>query len=98
MEWNTNNASEMNGAEILAGCGDTVDFKNIQDLLNVFPTIDISKAEADLAAKLRRKYHWKLPDAYQAAIATHHKLTLITRNTKDFKPEKHAFVEIPYHI
>lgn len=89
--------SVISRAEVLTGF-DSIDFKNTKDLLDVFPTINISKSEADLAAKLRRKYNWKLPDALQAAIAQYHKLTLITRNTKDFKPNLHSFVEIPYHI
>jgi hypothetical protein len=39
---------------------------------------------------------WKLPDAFQAAIAILHDVKLCTRNTKDFNPQKHPFVEIPY--
>src|SRR5437016_764279 len=30
-------------------------------------------------ATLRRRYRWKMPDALQAAVATHHKLRLATR-------------------
>lgn len=65
-------------------------------LLDSFQTLDIHKGIADLAAKLRREHGWKLPDAFQAAIAKHHGLKLVTRNTKDFSPAKHAFVLIPY--
>ncbi|MCP4629281.1 MAG: type II toxin-antitoxin system VapC family toxin [bacterium] len=59
---------------------------------------DRDRPIADLAAKLRREHSWKLPDAFQAAIARHHKIKLITRNSKDFDPHKHEFVEIPYKI
>lgn len=52
--------------------------------------------EADLAASLRQTYHWKLPDAFQAAFAKHHRLKLVTRNTKDFNPSIHYFVVVPY--
>jgi len=52
----------------------------------------------DLAAQLRRKHGWQLPDAYQAALAKHHKTRLTARNTKDFDPKKHDFVEIPYKL
>jgi predicted nucleic acid-binding protein len=51
-----------------------------------------------LAAQLRGKYGWKLPDAFQAALAQHHKTKLTTRNTKDFDPKKHDFVEVPYSL
>ena len=40
----------------------------------------------------------KLPDAFQAALALHHKIQLTTRNTKDFDRRKHKFVEVPYTL
>lgn len=67
-------------------------------LLDQYRTFIIDKSIADLAAALRRKHHWKLPDAFQAAICVQNKIKLITRNSKDFDPEKHSFVEIPYTI
>ena len=39
---------------------------------------------------------WKLPDAFQAALAQHHHLRFATRNIRDFLPERHAFVVVPY--
>ena len=51
---------------------------------------------ADLADELRREHHWKLPDAFQAALALRHGLQLATRNTKDFPPKRHDFVTISY--
>ena len=56
----------------------------------------ITKEVADLAAVLRRQHRWKLPDAFQAALAQTHKLRLATRNTRDFPAEKFAFVSVPY--
>jgi hypothetical protein len=35
-------------------------------------------------------------DALQAAAARQHGLRLATRNTKDFPPERFAFVHVPY--
>jgi len=58
----------------------------------------IEKSTACIAADLKRKYRWKLPDAYQAAIAVEHKMTLVTRNTKDFNPSVHKFVKVPYKL
>jgi hypothetical protein len=47
---------------------------------------------------LRRQHGWKLPDAFQAATAQEHNLKLITRNTKDFTPDVHDFVVVPYRL
>ncbi|GAB6044156.1 PIN domain-containing protein [Endothiovibrio diazotrophicus] len=67
-------------------------------LLDTFPALTIDTPVADLAARLRREQRWKLPDALQAALAQHHGLTLVTRNTKDFAPERHSFVRVPYAL
>lgn len=71
---------------------------NTKLLLDFFPTFSITSEVADLAADLRKKYKWKLPDALQAALAMHHKLKLATRNSKDFDTKKHSFVTIPYSL
>ena len=60
--------------------------------------LPIGKEVARSAAALSRRHGWKLPDAYQAALAQHHRLRLVTRNTKDFKPQRHPFVHVPYHL
>jgi hypothetical protein len=84
-------------AEILVG------FKNetvekAKALLNHYEILSIDMSVAEKAAELRRNYGWKLPDAFQAALALHHHLKLCTRNTKDFDPQKHSFVEVPYEL
>jgi predicted nucleic acid-binding protein len=84
-------------AEILVGVNDE-ELKIVTALLDQFNLLAIDKETADLAAALRKENGWKLPDAFQAALCVQHGLKLITRNTKDFKPEIHEFVEIPYTI
>ena len=66
--------------------------------LDCFPTLEIDRAAADLAAALRRTHGWRLPDAFQAALAQRHGLRLVTRNTRDFPPRRHRFVLIPYRV
>jgi len=66
--------------------------------LDSFPTLGIDQPTADLAAALRRDHGWKLPDAFQAAIAQLHGLKLVTRNRRDFPPQRHDFVVIPYRV
>ncbi len=82
-------------AEVLVGFGDAVARERALGFLELFPSIAVTKTEADLAAELRRAHGWKLPDALQAAVAKSHRLKLATRNTKDF-PASLEFVEVPY--
>jgi predicted nucleic acid-binding protein len=82
-------------AEILTGLDEEGERK-ARPLLQIFALLEINAAVAEKAAALRRQYGWKLPDAFQAAIAIINDVKLCTRNTKDFNPQKHSFVEIPY--
>ncbi len=84
-------------AEILCGIDET-GLLEVITLLDQYVLLPIDKPVADLSARLRKEFGWKLPDAFQAALARHHKIKLTTRNTKDFNPAKHDFVEIPYSL
>jgi predicted nucleic acid-binding protein len=84
-------------AEVLAGA-DEAERDDLLDLLDGWRCLDITPEVADLAASLRRAHRWKLPDAFQAALAEHHGLKLATRNTKDFDPKRHGFVKVPYRL
>jgi predicted nucleic acid-binding protein len=84
-------------AEILVGVKKESRSK-VLSLLDRYTTFSIDINIADIASELRREYSWKLPDAFQAALAKHYNLMLCTRNTKDFDPRKHAFVDIPYKL
>lgn len=68
------------------------------DLCGQFECLALTEDTADRAAVLRRKHGWKLPDAFQAALAIGHGLRLVTRNTRDFPPDRHSFVLIPYEL
>lgn len=70
--------------------------KPILRLLNSFPSLVIDPEVADRAAAMRREHKWKLPDAFQAALAQKFALKLVTRNTKDFPPASFDFVLAPY--
>jgi predicted nucleic acid-binding protein len=84
-------------AEVLAGF-DRQAAKMAVMLLNRFPTLIIDRPVADLAARLRREFRWKMPDALQAAVAKHNGIRLVTRNTRDFPPRRHNFVFVPYAL
>ena len=84
-------------SEVLVGTKDN-EISVVMDALGRLPCLPIVVSTAELAAKLRQQYRFKLLDAYQAALAIEHKLTLVTRNTKDFNPKIHPFVKIPYSL
>ena len=81
--------------EVLTGYR-SLDAIPIKKFLDRFSMANLSIEVADLTAVLRREHRWKLPDAIQAGIAQHYNLKLVTRNTKDFPPDKYPFVLVPY--
>jgi len=85
-------------AEILVGLEVGEEREKTKSLMDQYTLLVIDRDIADMAADLRREFGWKLPDAFQAALAIHHRLKLATRNTKDFNPQKHAFVDVPYRL
>lgn len=89
--------SVISRAEVLAGFAEG-DEAPVLRLLDYYPALEIDAPSADAAASLRRRHGWKLPDALQAALAQRHGLQLATRNTRDFPPERHAFVVVPYRL
>ena len=84
-------------AEILVGIEESEEAL-VKAFLDQYYLLGIDREIADLAATLRRNYRWKLPDAFQAAISISNNIKLTTRNTKDFDPTKHSFIEIPYSL
>lgn len=84
-------------AEVLTGFD--VSSRNMAvEFLDNFPLLVITRPVADIAASFRREHGWKLPDAFQAALARHRGLKLVTRNTRDFSPQRHDFVVVPYTL
>ena len=84
-------------AEVLCGLEPSA-AESARALLDRFTTLPIERETADLAAALRRKHRWRLPDAFQAALAQIHGLKLATRNTRDFPPDRFDFVVVPYAV
>jgi hypothetical protein len=65
-------------------------------LLDRFPVLSIDRTVAELAGTFRTDHRMKLPDAFQAALATVHRLKLVTCNVGDFPPARFRFVHVPY--
>ena len=83
--------------EVLSG-GSAEEARPARELCDKFECLPLTKDDATRAADLRRANGWKLPDAFQAAVALRHGLRLVTRNARDFDEKKHAFVLIPYRL
>ncbi|MBF0509509.1 MAG: type II toxin-antitoxin system VapC family toxin [Deltaproteobacteria bacterium] len=62
-----------------------------------FDIMSIDLATAETAVPLRRSHRLRLPDAIIWATAQAHGAVLVTRNTKDFRPEWDG-VRVPYAI
>ncbi|HEX2164107.1 MAG TPA: PIN domain-containing protein [Thermoanaerobaculia bacterium] len=92
--------SPITRAEVLTGfdLGRPADAAPARTLIDRFPTLLIDGDIADLAALLRHQHRWRLPDAFQAAVALRHDLRLVTRDSDDFPPERHEWVVIPYRV
>ena len=84
-------------AEVLAGF-EAAKMAPARALLERLSYINLGLDDAELAAKLRRRRRWKLPDALQAALAIKHGLKLVTRNTKELSPRRDHFVLVPYTL
>jgi len=84
-------------AEVLVGF-EPPDAEIAAQFLDRFTTLEMTVAVADLAALLRRQEGWRLPDAIQAAFCQIYQLTLVTRNFRDFPPDRYDFVLIPYAL
>lgn len=90
--------SVISRAETLVGFGKDDERHRATALLNRFTCLALDQTAADVAAQLRREHGWKLPDAFQAAVAQVHDLQFATRNTRDFDPETHRFIVVPYRL
>ena len=89
--------SAITRAEVLSG-GSAEEAHPARELCDKFECLPLTKDDATSAADLRRTNGWKLPDAFQAAVAKKHGLRLVTRDARGFDEEKHAFVLIPYRL
>lgn len=70
-------------AELFAGRG--ADEQDVRSLLAPFEELRVDRSVAELAGKVRKQAAVAMPDALIAATALRHKLTIVTRNRRDFE-------------
>jgi toxin FitB len=69
-------------AELFSGRG--TEERRIRRLMEPMTAVPVDASIADRAGRLRRASAIRLPDALIAATALEHRLTLVTRNERDF--------------
>ena len=70
-------------AELFSGRG--AEERRIRRLLDPMTNVAVDATIAERAGRLRRSGARRLPDALIAATALEHRLTLVTRNVRDFE-------------
>lgn len=74
------------------------DEAELRDFLEThFEIMPLDTVTAENAVQLRREHRIKLPDAIVWATAKTHDALLVTRNTKDFRPDWEG-IHIPYKL
>jgi predicted nucleic acid-binding protein len=79
-------------AELFSG---TTATDGVSRLLAGLREVAVDRAVAERAGRIRRETGIRLPDALIASTALEHRLTVITRNLKDFQPVRGLRVRAP---
>jgi predicted nucleic acid-binding protein len=78
---------------------DSIEEQNLmQDFISGSDVLDINNDIVNITIALRKTHKIKLPDAIIAASALIYNLTLITRNTNDFKKIEGLKVVNPFEV
>jgi predicted nucleic acid-binding protein len=85
--------SAVTRAELFSGRG--AEERRIRQLLQPMIGLPVDEAIAERAGRLRRGTTRRLPDALIAATALEHRLTLVTRNLRDFEGIRGLRVRTP---
>ena len=88
--------SRITWMEIMVGvAADAAEEAAVRSFLADFGVVELTEAVAAQAVRLRREHRLRLPDAIILASARVEQCQLVTRNTRDFKPEW-PDIRVPY--
>lgn len=86
--------------ELLKGCSRKAQANKIGTFFKHFTVLPLTSTVAEDALRIYHDKKWHahidIPDAFIAATAIAHKLTLVTRNLKHFKNIPNLKIEKPY--
>lgn len=88
--------SQMTWIEVMVGASGDLE-ASARNVLARFQIIALDQAISERAVAIRREHRIRLPDAIILATAQSFGATLVTRNTKDFRPGTPG-IRIPYRI
>ena len=92
--------SVVSAMELIAGCRDKTEMRELQRFLQRCKLLPISAAASHVAFQLMESFYLShglvLPDALIAATALEHDLTLYTRNTRHFRMIPELKISQPY--
>ena len=83
--------------EVMVGAKDAAEEKAIRGFLSSFETVDLCAEIAKETVEVRKELRLKIPDAIVYATARTQGCLLVSRNTKEFKPEW-PDIRVPYSI
>ena len=83
--------------EVMAGAAGQEEAGRLRSFLNGFRLVPIDEAVSEIAVTIRRECRIRLPAAIIRASARRIGGLLVTRNTKDFRPDEPE-IRVPYSI
>ncbi len=83
--------------EVMTGAENRGQEKIIRGFLDLFQIVDLSERVASEVIALRKSHRLKIPDAIVYATARVEDCMLVSRNTKDFKPDW-PDIRVPYKM
>jgi predicted nucleic acid-binding protein len=95
--YQTRQISVITYIEVMVGCKNSGDEAALRGFLSSFEVIALSPELAKEAIAIRREFRLKIPDAIVYATARTQGCILVSRNTKDLKPEW-PDIRVPYQI
>lgn len=95
--YKTRQISIVSFMEVLVGAEDSAEENALRGFLASFEVLELSADIANEAISLRRELGLKIPDAVVYATARTQGCMLVSRNTKEFKPEW-PDIRVPYRV